>query len=104
MADNPNVASGSSSTPNFLDAVGKVGTVQVTGGLDKSPSGSIATNPYRWSNGYPVGSSPTGCYGTGTLIQGQPSMSAPTSYPPFQTLSPKSMSTKPGPMGTDYKS
>jgi hypothetical protein len=104
MADNPNVASGSSSTPNILDSVGTKGTVQVTGGLDRQPSGSIASNPYKWSNGYPVGSSPTQCYGTGTQVAGQPSMTHTGTYPPFQQLAPKSMSTKPGPMGTDYKS
>lgn len=79
---NPNIASGSSSTPNMLDEVG---------------------SPFTCSNMCPVGPSPTQVSGTGTLIAGQASMSVPQISVPFEQLGPRSMSTSSGPMGTDYK-
>lgn len=80
--NNPNVAAGSSSTPNLLDTVG---------------------SPFRLSNAEAVrGTNHT--FGQQSNVAAQPSMAPQGSQPAFEKLAPKSMSTNPGSMGTDYKS
>lgn len=101
---NPNVAPGSSSTPQMLSNVGRGDSIPVYEHLccPGQTSKSVSA-PYRMSNSMPVGRAPHPCYSTGGTIQGQKPMSSPGSGPSFEKLAPKSMSTKPGPMGTDYK-
>jgi hypothetical protein len=80
--NDPNVAPGSSSTPNLLDTVG---------------------GPYKLSNADAVRG--TGySFGQQSVVAGQPSMAPQGNQPPFEKLAPKSMSTNPGPMGANYKS
>lgn len=101
---NPNVASGSSSTPQFLSTVGSKATV-IMGQTcpDHTTSQSVSTS-YQRSNSETAGTSPTRVSGTGTSLIGQPSLSAVMSnIPSFEQLQPKNMSTAPGPIGTDYK-
>ncbi len=75
--DNPNVASGS--IPAFLDSM---------------PG-------YHLSNTEAVrGVSHT--IGKQSVVAGQPSMAPRGSQPAFEKLEPKTISTNPGPMGTDY--
>jgi len=79
--NNPNVASGSSSTPNLLDTV---------------PG-------YQLSNADVVGGAKYS-FGQQSPIAAQPPMAPQGALPPFEKLQPKAVSTNPGPMGTDYKS
>ena len=96
--DNPNVTSGSQ--PAFLDAI-SVQPIVVASGIDMSQHES-AKVPYMASNSEVVGNT-TYSFGKQSDVAGQASMTPQGSQPAFEKLQPKSMSTNPGPMGTDYK-
>lgn len=100
--DNPNIASGSSSTPNALDRVGSKATFPVGPSIDAPQSKAVGTS-YQLSNANTVSRSPTQVSGTGTNVAGQASMSVPSTKMSFDKVQPKMMPTTPGPMGTDHK-
>jgi hypothetical protein len=101
---NPNIAPGSSSTPQMLSNVGRGDSIPVYQHLGESnQSSKSASAPYQMSNADAVKRAPHPCYSTGNTIQGQKPMPSPGTGPSFEKLAPKSMSTKSGPMGTDYK-
>jgi hypothetical protein len=79
--DNPNVASGKSSTPNQLDTVG---------------------GPFKLSNSDAV-TGTTYAFGKQSDLAGQPSMVPQGSRPAFEKLAPKNMSIAVPKMGTDYQ-
>jgi len=101
---NPSVAPGSSSTPQMLSNVGRGDSIPVYQGLGfPGQKQKSISAPYQMSNSDAVGRPPHPCYSTGGILQGQSPMPSPGKGPSFDKLAPKSMSTKPGPMGTDYK-
>ncbi len=72
-----------------------------------APSGKpfdpLGTVPgYQLSNSEVVGNT-TYSFGSQSDVAGQSSMAPQGSQPTFEKLQPQSMSTNPGPMGTDYK-
>ena len=96
--DNPNVASGSQ--PAFLDSI-SVQPIAVGSGIDMSQHKS-AKVPYMASNSEAV-TGTTYSFGLQSDVAGQASMVPQGSQPAFKKLQPESLSTNPGPMGTDYK-
>lgn len=104
MTDNPSVAKGSSSTPQMLSSVGRGDATPVYQHLCcPGQSAKSVSAPYQLSNSMPVRRSPVQCSSSGSILQGQAPMPKPQPGPAFEKLAPKSMSTKSGPMGTDYK-
>ena len=79
--NNPNVAQGSSSTPNMLDTVGAPFMCSATE--------AVRATPY--------------VFGEQDGVAAQPAMAPVGNQPSFEKLMPKSMPTTSGPMGTDYK-
>ena len=69
-----------------------------------NPLDMLASVPgYQCSNADAV-QSMTYNFGSQSDVAGQASMTPQGSQPAFEKLQPKSMSTNPGPMGTDYNS
>lgn len=94
---NPNIAQGGGGL-GFLDQVPTKATVQVSKGL--GTSGASVAAPYMCANTEAVRGLPS-VYSTS--LPGQGSLAPKGNKPGFEKLQPKSMSTNPGPMGTDYK-
>lgn len=104
MSNYPLIASGSSSTPQMLSNVGRGDSIPVYQHLCcPGQSAKSVSAPYQMSNAEAVKRAPHPCYSSGGVLQGQKPMPSPGTGPSFEKLAPKSMSTKPGPMGTDYK-
>ncbi len=78
--DNPNVAQGGK-PPGFLQ----------TTGAPYQPSNADAISGAKYS------------FGKQSSIAAQSPMAPRGSQPAFEKLEPKTISTNPGPMGTDYK-
>ena len=99
---NPNLASMTSSTLEMLDRVPSMSQMMCQ--TDFTGSGHSVSTSYMLSNSEAVGT--PSCTATGTSnVASQPAMAFQrNSMMSFEKLAPKSMSTNPGPMGTDYKS
>lgn len=104
MADNPNVAKGSSSTPQMLSSVGRGDAISVYQHLCcPGQSAKSVSAPYQMSNSMPVGRSPVQCSSSGSILQGQAAMPKPQPGPAFEKLAPKSLSTTKSVPGLNYK-
>ena len=99
--DNPNVASGTSSTPQFLDTVPAKATVVMGQTCPDHPTAQSIGTTYMDANSE-AASGTTYRFGMQGTIAAQPAMTPQGALPSFEKLAPKAMSTAPGPMGTDY--